>query len=140
MKSKNENKRGSSAPKRGPKGKKFSMNNDSFFEAESKKRRKMEDDDIESGESEGEAEILGGSDASGGEEKQDDEDEETPGEIRKRVATELLDKMRAIARKEKEDKDGDDDEEEARDSLVAKILQQEQLEESGRIRRVVGSR
>ena len=125
-------------------GKKFSMNNDPFFETESKKRRKMEykDDDIESGDSEEEAEILGGSDANRGEEKQNDEDEETPGEIRKRVATELLDKMRAIARKEKEDKDGDEDEdeEEVRDSLVAKILQQEQLEESGRVRRVVGSR
>ncbi|KAE8695533.1 U3 snoRNP-associated protein-like YAOH [Hibiscus syriacus] len=49
--------------------------------------------------------------------------------------------MRAIARKEKEDKDGDEemDEEEAGDSLVAKILQQEQLEESGRIRRVIAS-
>lgn len=143
MKGKNEKKRGSSAPKGGPKGKKFSMNNDPFFEMESKKRRKMEyeDDDIESGDSEEEAEILGGSDASGGEVNQEEEeDEETPGEIRKRVATELLDKMRAIARKEKEDKDEDEDEEEARDSLVAKILQQEQLEESGRIRRVVASR
>ncbi|XWS35052.1 hypothetical protein CRYUN_Cryun21dG0093100 [Craigia yunnanensis] len=132
MKSKNEKKRVSSAPKGGPKGKKFSMNNDPFFEAESKKRRKMEYDDIESGDSEEEAEILGGSDASGG--------EEMPGEIRKRVATELLDKMRAIARKEKEDKDEEEEEEEARDSLVAKILQQEQLEESGSVRRVVGSR
>ncbi|KAK8692388.1 hypothetical protein V6N13_075850 [Hibiscus sabdariffa] len=55
------------------------------------------------------------------EEQDDDEIEETPGEFRKRVATELLDKMRAIARKEKEDRDGD--EEEARDSLVTKILQ-----------------
>ncbi|XWS20700.1 hypothetical protein CRYUN_Cryun31cG0125200 [Craigia yunnanensis] len=100
-----------------------------------------EDDDIESGDSEEEAEILGGSDASGGEEKQEedeDEDEETPGEIRKRMATELLDKMRAIARKEKEEVE--EEEEEARDSLVAKILQQEQLEESGRVRRVVASR
>ncbi|XVE89353.1 hypothetical protein DITRI_Ditri19aG0195300 [Diplodiscus trichospermus] len=137
-------KRGPSAPKGGPKGKKFSINNDPFFETEGKKRRKMDydDDDIESGDSEEEAEILGASDASGGEEKQDDEDEETPGEIRKRMATELLDKMRAIARKEKEDKDGDEDEEdeEDKDSLVAKILQQEQLEESGRVRRVVASR
>ncbi|XP_022721303.1 U3 snoRNP-associated protein-like YAO isoform X2 [Durio zibethinus] len=143
MKSKNEKKRGSSAPKGGPKGNKFSINNDPFFETESKKRRKMEyeDDDIDSGDSEEEAEILGGSDASGGEEMVE-EDEETPGEIRKRVATELLDKMRAIARKEKEDKDGDeeDEEEEARDSFVAKILQQQQLEESGRVRRVVASR
>ncbi|KAE8658900.1 U3 snoRNP-associated protein-like YAO [Hibiscus syriacus] len=143
MKSKNEKKRGSSAPKGGPKGKKFSMKNDPFFETESKKRRKMAygDDDIESGGSEEEAEILGGSDAGGGE-QDEDEIEETPGEIRKRVATELLDKMRAIARREKEDKDGDEEMEDegARDSLVAKILQQEQLEESGRIRRVIASR
>ncbi|GMI78593.1 YAOZHE [Hibiscus trionum] len=143
MKSKNEKKRGSSAAKGGPKGKKFSMKNDPFFETESKKRRKMayDDDDIDSGGSEEDAEILGGSDASGGE-QDEDEIEETPGEIRKRVATELLDKMRAIARKEKEEKDGDEEMEEEgdRDSLVAKILQQEQLEESGRIRRVLASR
>ncbi|EOY25478.1 WD40 repeat - like 10 [Theobroma cacao] len=141
MKSKNENKR-VSAPKGGQKGGKFSMNNGPFFEAESKKRRKTEyeDDDIESGDSEEEAEILGGFDASGGVEE-DEDDVETPGEIRKRVATELLDKMRAIARKEKEDEDEDWEEgEEARDSVVAKILQQEQLEESGRARRVLASR
>ncbi|XP_022716444.1 U3 snoRNP-associated protein-like YAO [Durio zibethinus] len=113
MKSRNEKKRGSSVPKGGHMGKKFSINNDPFFETESKKRRKMEyeDDDIESGDFEEMAEILGGSDPSGGEEKHEDEDEETPGEIRKWVATELLDKMRAIARKEKED----EEEEEPRD-------------------------
>ncbi|XVF75070.1 hypothetical protein PTKIN_Ptkin13bG0159000 [Pterospermum kingtungense] len=145
MKSKNEKKRGSSASRGGSKGKKFSMNNDPFFDTESKKRRKMDydDDDIESRDSDEEAEVLGGSDASGGEENlPDDGDEETPGEIRKRLATELLDKMRAIARKEKEDRDEDEDEDEedTRDSIVAKILQQEQLEESGRVRRVLASR
>lgn len=149
MKTKNEKKRGSSvsrggssASRGGSKGKKFSMSNDPFFDTESKKRRKMDynDDDIDSGDSEEEAEVVGGSDASGGEENHDDGDEETPGEIRKRVATELLDKIRAIARKEKEDRDSDEDDEETRDSLVAKILQQEQLEESGRVRRVLASR
>lgn len=144
MKSKNEKKRGTSATKGGLKEKKFSLKNDPFFETESKKRRKMdyEDDNIESGGSEEEAEILGASDGNGGEDEDENEIEETPGEIRKRVATELLGKMRAIARKEKEGRDGDEEveEEEARDSLVAKILQQEQLEESGRIKRVVASR
>ncbi|OMO83274.1 hypothetical protein CCACVL1_11469 [Corchorus capsularis] len=139
MKNKNEKKRGP-APKGGQKGKKFSMNNDPFFDMKTKKRRKTEyeDDDIESGDSEEEAGILGGSDASEGEEFE----EETPGEVRKRMATDFLDKMRAIARKEKvEDEDEDSEEgEEVRDSLVAKILQQEQLEESGRIRRVLASR
>ncbi|XVF23126.1 hypothetical protein REPUB_Repub13aG0010900 [Reevesia pubescens] len=149
MKSKNDKKRtaGSSAPK----GNKFSMKTDPFFQTDTKKRRKMDynDDDIGSVEdSDEEAKIVGGSDATKGEEKtNEDEDEETPGEIRKRVATELLDKMRAIARKEKEDNDGDEEEDEdddkgedARDSLVAKMLQQEQLEESGRVRRVIASR
>ncbi|PPR98096.1 hypothetical protein GOBAR_AA22573 [Gossypium barbadense] len=78
MKSKNEKKRGTSATKGCPKGKKFSLKNDPFFETESKKRRKMdyEDDDIESGGSEEEAEIQGASDGNGGEDE--NEIEETP--------------------------------------------------------------
>lgn len=122
---------------------------DSFFMAESKKRRKISDDAdvIDSGESDDERGygFRGGSDGEDG----DGGDAETADEVRQRVAMAQLDKYRRIA-KEEEDEDEDDDDEEGidrigekeglRDSLVAKILQQEQLEESGRVRRAMASR
>ena len=121
---------------------------DSFFMAESKKRRKIADDAdvIDSGESDDERGygFRGGSDG-----EDDGGDVETADEVRQRVAMAQLDKYRRIA-KEEEDEDDDDDEDEGidrvgekeglRDSLVAKILQQEQLEESGRVRRAMASR
>ncbi|KAL5771871.1 hypothetical protein ACOSP7_011480 [Xanthoceras sorbifolium] len=121
---------------------KSSIKQDPFFDKESKKRRKIEyeEDNIESEDSEGyeNGVVEGGSDASSGE-------EETADEKRKRVATAYLEKIREIARKEEEEKDEDDEREDGekegeRDSLVAKILQQEQLEDSGRLRRVIASR
>ncbi|KAJ0017477.1 hypothetical protein Pint_11153 [Pistacia integerrima] len=119
---------------------KSSLNQDPFFEGETKKRRKFnyDDDDIDSGESEDyDNEIRGGG-------SDDSEVEETADEKRKRVATAYLEKIREIARREKEgeEEDGRDEGEKEgeRDSLVAKILQQEQLEESGRVRRVIASR
>ncbi|KAM4118819.1 hypothetical protein ACJW30_03G011400 [Castanea mollissima] len=125
---------------------------DSFFMAESKKRRKISDDAdvIDSGESDDERGygFRGGSDGEDG----DGGDAETADEVRQRVAMAQLDKYRRIA-KEEEDEEGDDDDDDEdegidrvgekeglRDSLVAKILQQEQLEESGRVRRAMASR
>ncbi|KAJ4702989.1 Guanine nucleotide-binding protein, beta subunit [Melia azedarach] len=124
---------------------KFSINQDPFFDDELKKRRKIDydDDDIESADSEDyENEVQGGRSDAGEEE----EEEETADEKRKRVATAYLEKIREIARKEKEEEEEEEDgreegeKEGERDSLVAKILQQEQLEESGRVRRVIASR
>ncbi|XP_044507526.1 U3 snoRNP-associated protein-like EMB2271 [Mangifera indica] len=124
---------------------KFSLNQDPFFDGETKKRRKInyDDDDIESGESEDyeNNNEYGG----GGSDDGDSEVEETADEKRKRVATAYLEKIRGLARREKEEgeeENGSDEEEKEgeRDSLVAKILQQEQLEESGRVRRVIASR
>ncbi|KAK1555364.1 hypothetical protein Q3G72_025384 [Acer saccharum] len=122
---------------------KSSINQDPFFDNESKKRRKIDyvEDDIESEDSEGyENEVVGGdSDASSGE-------EETADEKRKRFAMNKLEEIRQLARKHKEEEEDDDDEREdgekegERDSLVAKMLQQEQLEDSGRLRRVIASR
>lgn len=124
-------------------GNRFSMNQDPFFTNESKRRRKVEDDDvggvIESDESEDdfEPEPTG----------RDEEDvEETAEEKRKRVAEAYLEKIRALAKREGEDHDDEEDRERVsersgeRDSLVAQILQQEQLEESGRLARVIASR
>ncbi|KAI7999186.1 U3 snoRNP-associated protein-like YAOH [Camellia lanceoleosa] len=122
----------------------FSINADPFFDAEPKRRTKIADDeDIESGdESEEEFNESGGEGKSAVEE----EEEETAAEKRKRVADAYLEKIRAIAKREQEDEDeergsGDEGEREGeRDTLVAQILQQEQLEESGRIRKLIASR
>ncbi|ESR62163.1 hypothetical protein CICLE_v10014949mg [Citrus x clementina] len=142
MKYKNTKKKGPA-----PRGKgKFSINQDPFFAGEPKKRRKIDydDDDIESADSEDyddEVEKSGPEESEG-----EEEEEETADEKRKRVATAYLEKIREIARREKEEEeDGDEgrevgEKEGERDSLVAKILQQEQLEESGRVRRVIASR
>lgn len=117
---------------------KFSLNQDPFFEGETKKRRKFnyDDDDIESGESEDyeNNNEYGG----GGSDDGDSEVEETADEKRKRVATAYLEKIRELARREKEERE--EEKEGERDSLAAKILQQEQLEETGRVRRVIASR
>lgn len=142
MKYKNTKKKGPA-----PRGKgKFAINQDPFFAGEPKKRRKIDydDDDIESADSEDyddEVEKSGPEESEG-----EEEEEETADEKRKRVATAYLEKIREIARREKEEEeDGDEgrevgEKEGERDSLVAKILQQEQLEESGRVRRVIASR
>lgn len=121
---------------------------DPFFESEggdNKRRRKFAgDDEIES--SDDDKEYLSGGEGGGGEEdEEDNEVEETAAEKKKRLADAYLEKIRAIASRDEEDtQSGDErDREEIegkRDSLVAKILQQEQLEESGRIRRAIASR
>lgn len=120
---------------------------DPFFESEggdNKRRRKFAgDDDIES--SDDDKEYLSGGEGGGEEDEEDNEVEETAAEKKKRLADAYLEKIRAIASRDEEDtQSGDErDREEIegkRDSLVAKILQQEQLEESGRIRRAIASR
>ena len=130
-----------SAPPRGAKkGKNFPLSKDPFFSSESRKRRKIVDDEIESGESDEDNAFV-----DEGAENEEFE-EETADEKRKRLANEYLEKIREIARrgKEREDEEKDDDDESGdeggKDSLVAQILQQEQLEDSGRVRREIASR
>ncbi|GER26050.1 transducin/WD40 repeat-like superfamily protein [Striga asiatica] len=121
-----------------------SINEDSFFEAaEQKRRRKFGtggDEDIASSDDEG-------SEGEGEEEEEKEEEiEETPAEKKKRLADAYLKSLRAKERK-KEEEDGSDEDDEGRreregemDSLIAKSLQQQQLEDSGRVRRAIASR
>lgn len=146
------------APKRG--NKKHSLNEDPFFSRQ--KRRRVDDDDGADEDDDG-GDIIP-SDASdeeeggggvAGEAEESEFDRETADEKRQRVAKEYLERIRAIARREKEDEDeGEEEEDEeeeddvfggresdgVRDSLVSKILQQEQLEDSGRVQRRMASR
>lgn len=132
------------------KGKVFSINEDSFFRQEAKRRRVNKDEDaedeiIESEEEEEDDEEGTASDADGGEERlvEDEFAAETADEKRLRVAKAYVEKIRGIVSREKEDEEESEGGEErggVRDSLVAQILQQEQLEESGRVRRLIASR
>ncbi|XP_010256456.1 PREDICTED: U3 snoRNP-associated protein-like EMB2271 [Nelumbo nucifera] len=121
----------------------FSVDEDPFFDQETKRRRKVDEEDndiIESDESDEEGEGL----ADGGEEEEDEFATETADEKRQRVAKAYLEKIREIAKREQEEEEGEESDEDAksgkRDSLVAELLQQEQLEESGRVRRFIASR
>ena len=128
---------------------KHSMKEDRFFSQQ--KRRRIDDDDldldddniIDSDLSDVEANDIGIS----GEGEVTEFDNETADEKRQRVAKAYLEKIRDIARRERDDGNEDDEDgydererEGARDTLVSKILQQEQLEESGRVRRLISSR
>lgn len=81
-----------------------------------------------------------------GEEEDEDvalEDTETADDKRLKLAKAYLDKIREITKVQEEENQEDEDEEGRRgkrDSLVAEILQQEQLEESGRVQRLLASR
>ncbi|KAL3833707.1 hypothetical protein ACJIZ3_008443 [Penstemon smallii] len=121
-----------------------SISHDPFFDAsESKRRRKFGDEEIESSDDEGDSEVEKE------EEKEEEVDNETPAEKKKRLADAYLERLRARERKKREE-EGDDEyegdevvrreREGERDSLIAKILQQDQLEESGRLRRAIASR
>lgn len=144
MKDKNLKRKKASAQK-GPKtGKRvFSIHSDPFFDTESKRGRKLDnDEDIESSEDEDFDD-----ERSGGEDKaaEEEEEEETAAEKRKKVAEAYLEKIRATAKREmeeEEEREGSEGEEREgeRDSLVAQILLQEQMEESGRVRRLIASR
>lgn len=143
MKNKISKRKGSGPKGSNKKGKRFSMDEDSFFSAEPEKRRRIDFDDGDI-ESEDDSEILG-SDI--GEEDRDlaADEEENADEKRHRLAAELVEKYRAAERRKKEEEDDDEDgrgteKQGERDTLVAQILMQEQLEESGRVRRVIASR
>ncbi|XP_010923673.1 U3 snoRNP-associated protein-like EMB2271 [Elaeis guineensis] len=125
----------------------FGGDDDPFFESDTKWRGKGrdadDDDDLESLESDDEPAN------NWGEEEEAAEPEETADEKRVRMAREHLEKIRAIARKVEEEEEGEEgDEEEGReegdegrrDSLVAEILQKDQHEDSGRVRRFLASR
>ncbi|XP_058110218.1 U3 snoRNP-associated protein-like EMB2271 [Magnolia sinica] len=122
---------------------KSSRSEDPFFVPDRKRRRKIDDDFIDSDDEEDE--IGGTSHAEGEREGEEEEAAETADEKRLRVANAYLEKIRAITRRaaeeeEEEEEEEDGEREEKRDSLVAKILQQEQLEDSGRVRRLLASR
>ncbi|GAB2275246.1 hypothetical protein Dimus_010006 [Dionaea muscipula] len=76
----------------------------------------------------------------------DEFEKETANERRIRLAKQHLDQIRSLTKRKKEEEDDDDEDEEesgklgVRDSLVAKILQQKHLEESGRTRKSIASR
>ncbi|KAG8365660.1 hypothetical protein BUALT_Bualt18G0129100 [Buddleja alternifolia] len=149
MKAKNVNKKKQSAAQQS-KGKSSSnknkrnssITNDPFFDtAEQKRRRKFNGDEIiESSDSDD-------IDSEGGREEEEEEGiEETPAEKKKRLADAFLEALRSKERKNKEDDESEEEDEVRReregerDTLIAKILQQEQLEESGRVRRAIASR
>lgn len=72
------------------------------------------------------------------------EEPETAAEKRLRIAREYVEKIKAITRQQKEDEDETEEEGEEgegrQDSLAADLLQKEQLEASGRARRLIASR
>ncbi|KAL1216400.1 U3 snoRNP-associated protein-like YAO [Cardamine amara subsp. amara] len=139
MKNKSEKRKGGSFKRS---GKNSSIDNDPFFEQETKKRRKVsyDDEDIESVDSDAEENGFtgGDEDSKKNEEVDEDEDEfadETAGETRKRLAEAFLERRREAKRRERDDDDEEDD-----DEGLKKSLMQNQLEESGRVRRVIASR
>uniref|UniRef100_A0A6N2NKP9 Uncharacterized protein n=1 Tax=Salix viminalis TaxID=40686 RepID=A0A6N2NKP9_SALVM len=141
MKNNNPRKTGGPPGKNKRGGSKFSMNRDPFF-SNSKRRKKNVDEDIESEEEE---DLDGGMFNGGGESGEEEElaPEETAEEKRQRIAKVLVEKLRA---REKELEDEEDEEGERefekegeRDSFVAKKLMQQQLEDSGRLRRAIAS-
>ncbi|KAL8507379.1 hypothetical protein ACS0TY_018072 [Phlomoides rotata] len=143
---KNLKKKKSSAPLiKGNKKRFSSTKDDSFFEgAEQKRRRKFNgDENIESSDDDDAGAYGSGED----EEEKEEEMEETAAEKRKRLADALLERLRAKEREKEEEDDGFEEEGDGRrekdgerDSLIAKLLQQNQLEESGRVRRTIASR
>lgn len=146
MKNKNMKTKQISAKKGGGNKMRFSADKDPFFMERGSKRSRREEDE-EDIESEEEEEDDFGYEAFGSrKENEEEEVEETAAEKKKRLAEEYLKKKRLLAKKEEEEEIDDDDDDDRvekeglRDSLVAKILQQEQLEESGRVRRGIASR
>jgi ribosomal RNA-processing protein 9 len=119
---------------------------DSFFERDgdvSKKRRRSGgDEELYSSEDDERVEgRVEGSDDNDVEEEE--EDLETADEKRLRVARAYLNKVRDSAVVEEDENDAEETEEGrrgAKDSLVADLLRQEQLEESGRAQRKLASR
>ncbi|XP_042040218.1 U3 snoRNP-associated protein-like EMB2271 [Salvia splendens] len=136
-------KRRPSNPANGRSKRLSAIHDDSFFEATEQKRRRKFDNDEEIKSSD---DSDSDSDSEKEAEEKEEEIEETPAEKRKRLADAFLEKLRA---KERETEENEESEEEGegrreregeRDTLIAKILQQDQLEESGRVRRALASR
>ncbi|WOG84912.1 hypothetical protein DCAR_0104097 [Daucus carota subsp. sativus] len=132
----------SSAPTPKPKGgkKRFSIDHDTFFDNDKKRRRNFEDDNIESSDEDDYGELRVGEEA-----EQEEEEVETAAEVRKRIAEAHLEKLRRIKDEEDKGDEGSDedegrDREGERDTWIANVLQQEQLEDSGRVRRLIASR
>ncbi|KAG6690861.1 hypothetical protein I3842_10G033100 [Carya illinoinensis] len=125
------------------KSKRFSR--DRFFITESKKRRRKIENDgdvIDSGDSEEDYELLGSHSDKGQYGLEVEEEAETAGEKMRRLAMAYLENIWRIAAKEKEnDEDGSETEGEIKiNSRVSRILQRQQLERTGRVRRAIASR
>ncbi|KAJ6682764.1 U3 SMALL NUCLEOLAR RNA INTERACTING PROTEIN 2 [Salix koriyanagi] len=144
MKNNNPRKRGGPPGRNKSGNSKFSMDRDPFF-SNNKRRKKDKDEEIESEEEEVDRGMLNGGGGSGDDEE--DEElipEETAEEKRQRIAKAVVENLRAREKEleGEEDEEGDREFEKdgERDSFVAKKLMQQQLEESGRLRRVIASR
>ncbi|KAF5197182.1 U3 snornp-associated protein-like yaoh [Thalictrum thalictroides] len=136
--------------KSGKKPRAAALEADSFFLYDKKKRRRNLDEEIESDDSDNDDEekkvpfskYKKGND---GEEDSEFEDE-TVDEKRLRLSKKFLEDRVKRAERDREEagEDGSDEDEEEkagrRDSMVAAMLQNEQLEDSGRARRVIASR
>lgn len=120
--------------------KRFSIEQDPFFDNDKKRRRNFEDDNIDSSDEDDFGEL---NDAKKGQEEEEEE-VETAAEVRKRIAEAHLEKLRAMKDEQDDMIEGDSDEEKdregERDTWIADVLQQEQLEDSGRVRRLIASR
>lgn len=106
-----------------------------------KKKNNRRDEEILSEEDEDERFGIEG-DAIVSEEEEEEVDLETADEKRLRIARAFLDRTREAAAAAEEDEDDEtaDRRSGARDSMVADLLQQEQLEASGRLQRKLASR
>ncbi|XP_078428789.1 U3 snoRNP-associated protein-like EMB2271 isoform X2 [Wolffia australiana] len=122
--------------------------NESFFDSNPKRQRRKPTN--------GDNEVIDSDEESGGgsenelipekEQEGEVEEPETAAEKRLRIAREYVEKIKAITKQQKEDEEesdeeGEEDEEEGKwDSRAAEFLQKEQLESSGRARRLLASR
>ena len=117
------------------------IGNDPFFNDKTFKQKRGKGEEIHSSEEDNDDFV----DRNGEEEDEDValEDTETADDKRLKLAKAYLDKIREITKDQDEENEEDEDEEGRRgkrDSLVAEILQQEQLEESSRVQHLLASR
>ncbi|KAK9074638.1 hypothetical protein SSX86_007236 [Deinandra increscens subsp. villosa] len=129
----------------GHKSKRFKSDKpDPFFDGDSKRRRKIDDENDDDSIKSSDSDEYDDRNVAAVDDGGQSEEEETAAEKRKRVAEAYLEKMRAASRREEEDGDEVDErggkEDGDRDSLVARMLQAQQLEDSGRVRRLIASR
>ncbi|KAI3497656.1 hypothetical protein L1887_33110 [Cichorium endivia] len=135
----------------GHKSKRFKSDKpDPFFDGDSKRRKRFEDDNDEDSIKSSDSDDYDDRDVAAAVEDDGEGnelvEEETATEKRKRVATAYVAKMREAARRIEEEGDEFEDDERGgkeagdRDSLVARMLQAQQLEDSGRVRKLIASR